>query len=197
MFNTETKLGPHANDWGAAEDGSHTYFVTYTGYPFDVTDPTTWTYDARAQRTDIAQSLSNLCRYNGHTQYYSVAEHSVWVADLLHDQGYSPEVQRLGLWHDATEAYVGDVPRPYKHLVTIDGRPFEDVEDDMAMRIFAHFGILYSRSLWEAVKSADMEVYRKERDLRPRVAYSGVRGDLPNMAGFTWLQKDYELSKWK
>lgn len=197
MYNTQVTMGPKASDWGAADEGAHSYFVTYTGYAFDVTDPTTWTYDRRAQRTDIAQSLSNLCRYNGHVQYYSVAEHSVWVSYILEEWGHHPDVQRLGLWHDATEAYVGDVPRPYKHLVTIAGRPFEDVEDDMAMRLFAHFDIQYSKSLWDVVKEADMEAYYRERSQRPRVAHNGVRGDLPNMAGFSWSQREYQLSKWQ
>lgn len=197
MYNTQVNLGPFAGDWGASDTEDHNYFVTFTGYAFDVTDPKTWTYDKRAQRTDIAQSLSNLCRYNGHAQYYSVAEHSVWVSDLLRDQGYGPEVQRLGLWHDATEAYVGDVPRPYKHLVSIAGRPFEDVEDDLAMRIFAHFGIPFSKSLWAPVKEADMEVYYLERDQRPRISSGSSRGLLPNLANFGWLQRDYELSKWQ
>ena len=197
MYNIQANSGPFAGDWGASAIEDHNYFVTFSGYPFDVTDPSTWTYDHRAQRTDIAQSLANLCRFNGHTHYYSVAEHSVWVSLLLRDQGYSPEVQRLGLWHDATEAYVGDIPRPYKHLVSIAGVPFEEVEDRMAMQLFAHFSILYSKSLWEAVKAADMEVYYLEREQRPRVSSNSTHGELPSLAGFGWLQRDYELSKWE
>jgi 5'-deoxynucleotidase YfbR-like HD superfamily hydrolase len=72
---------------------------------------------------DIAHSLAMICRWGGHAlTFYSVAEHSVRVADLLYVQavkaGKSLEESRkigfLGLMHDATEAYVGDIPRPIK-----------------------------------------------------------------------------------
>jgi hypothetical protein len=67
----------------------------------------------------------------------------------------------------------------------------------MAMQLFAHFSILYSKSLWEAVKAADMEVYYLEREQRPRVSSNSTHGELPSLAGFGWLQREYELSKWE
>lgn len=59
---------------------------------------------------DIAYSLSNLCRFGGHTDgFYSVAQHSVRVALYL------PLRSRfVGLMHDATECYLCDLPRPIK-----------------------------------------------------------------------------------
>lgn len=62
---------------------------------------------------DIAHSLSMLCRYAGHTKnFYSVGEHSVRVARWCRQFG--PEAALHGLLHDATEAYLVDVPRPIK-----------------------------------------------------------------------------------
>lgn len=60
---------------------------------------------------DIAHHLSMLCRYTGGvSRFYSVAEHSVRVAHYL-----PTELQLVGLLHDATEAYLGDVDRELKH----------------------------------------------------------------------------------
>lgn len=85
---------------------------------------------------DIAHALSNLCRFTGHTrEFYSVAEHSVrasYAAEtmirLSSYLGKEPQVLpppdapawfmgRVLLLHDASEAYVVDVPAPIKpHL---------------------------------------------------------------------------------
>lgn len=65
--------------------------------------------------TDIAHSLSNLCRFTGHTKvFYSVAEHSVRCYD------YATEHKLWVLLHDASEAYVNDIARPLKHSAAYD-----------------------------------------------------------------------------
>lgn len=82
---------------------------TFTGGTFDLANPTAKQVDIR----DIAHSLSLLCRFNGHCKrFYSVAEHSMNVADLLPN-----ELKLWGLLHDAHEAYIGDVSRPLKKLM--------------------------------------------------------------------------------
>ena len=64
---------------------------------------------------DIAHALSQICRFGGHTSsFYSVAEHSINVATLLEQQGADKITVLAGLLHDATEAYMGDMPRPIK-----------------------------------------------------------------------------------
>lgn len=79
-----------------------------------------WPLSPKAEEVDIidlAHSLSMQCRYNGHCKrFYSVAEHSVLIARwLLQESG--PEIALWGLLHDASEAYLADVPRPLKpHL---------------------------------------------------------------------------------
>lgn len=90
---------PRIGDW----------MQTFTGravYPMDLRP-------ADIDIRDIAHALSMQCRYAGHTQrFYSVAEHSVLVARYC--RLYGAEAALHGLLHDATEAYLVDVPRPVK-----------------------------------------------------------------------------------
>lgn len=65
---------------------------------------------------DIAHALAMLCRYNGHTRiFYSVAEHSLLVAGLMAELKLGDPFE--GLMHDAAEAYITDIPGPWKSLV--------------------------------------------------------------------------------
>ena len=68
---------------------------------------------------DIAAALSRSCRYGGHTtRHYSVAEHSVRLAWIMRDAGFDVDIQQEALMHDATEAYLCDIPRPVKPVLT-------------------------------------------------------------------------------
>lgn len=91
---------PRLGDW----------LQTYTGravYPMDLRPE-----DICIE--DIAHALSMLCRYNGHgLRFYSVAEHSVLIARHLRPK-HGDACALHGLLHDATEAYLADVPRPVK-----------------------------------------------------------------------------------
>lgn len=100
---------PSSTDSGQpARQGS--FMQTATGRKF-------WPMDPRADEVfieDIAHSLSLQCRYAGHClQFYSVAEHSVLIARHLRGQ-YDEQTALYGLLHDASEAYLVDVPRPVK-----------------------------------------------------------------------------------
>ena len=76
---------------------------------------------------DIAHSLSHICRFGGHCERaYSVAEHSLYVADILKSRGLPAAGQLAGLLHDGHEAYCGDVPTPIKVALGTSWRQFED-----------------------------------------------------------------------
>lgn len=69
----------------------------------------------------IARALSNICRYNGHSsRYYSVAEHSVMISRMV-----PQELALAALLHDASEAYVGDMPTGLKRAMGISFKSFE------------------------------------------------------------------------
>lgn len=65
---------------------------------------------------DVAGHLARLCRFSGATtSHYSVAQHSVMVADLL--AGHGAVTQLYGLLHDGHEYVFGDITTPVRRLV--------------------------------------------------------------------------------
>jgi hypothetical protein len=164
-----------------------TAIVVYSGEAFDIFNPQTWVFDI----DDIAKALSNTCRFAGHVEFYSVAEHCMRVSDYLKAAGYAEHVQLLGLMHDAIEAYIGDIPRPIKKTFKLDGEPITELEDTMERAMFHAFDLLsddFDRE-WSIVKKADIAIYEEERDERPNVG----QGLLPNAACRLWLQHYYSL----
>lgn len=82
---------------------------TYTGYYFDFVNPKPETICIE----DIAHALSRQPRFGGHLQIdYSVAEHCI-KAYYASPKQYA----KYALLHDASEAYMCDIPRPLKMLL--------------------------------------------------------------------------------
>lgn len=106
-----------------------TWITTFSGRRFYPLNPVL----EDIQLVDIAHALSLICRYNGHcTTFYSVAEHSVRVSELL-----AYEEALWGLLHDAPEAYICDVVSPIK-----DQLPFyAEYEDRLMGAIAARFDL--------------------------------------------------------
>lgn len=82
------------------------YFRTHTGRRVYPLSPSA----SEISIFDVAHSLSQMCRFLGHTTaFYSVAQHSVLVSENV------PQEDALwGLLHDASEAYLCDLPAPIK-----------------------------------------------------------------------------------
>ena len=91
------------------------WIQTSSGRAFDLLAPRAEDVDV----ADIAHALSRITRFSGHThgEPYSVAHHSMLVADLLASWGAPPAIVREGLLHDAGEAYYGDLTSPVKRAV--------------------------------------------------------------------------------
>jgi hypothetical protein len=131
-----------------------TQILTSTGKRFDLYEPDADLIDPR----DISHSLSNLCRFNGHTrEFYSVAQHCCMVADLV------PEEDKLAaLLHDGTEAFIGDMVRPLKEWM----HAYQDVEHWIWERICTRFNL--DLALPASVHHADLVALATERrDLMP------------------------------
>lgn len=90
------------------------YIITYGGIHFVHAAPSA----ADIHITDIAHALSMLCRGNGHVKhFFSVGQHCINCAKEAIARGYSKRVCAACLLHDAGEAYLSDVPRPFKKFI--------------------------------------------------------------------------------
>ena len=132
-----------------------TRMQTYTGEVFDFANPTPDMINIR----DIAHALSLTCRYGGHcVSHYSVAQHSVHCLECARRDMQSMEVKKWALLHDASEAYIGDLPRAPKSLLPC----FQALEDMIHQVIAERFNL--SWPMPPQVKAYDNAVLIAERD---------------------------------
>ena len=164
-----------------------TWIQTYRGKVMDVFDPDITQIDI----IDIAHSLSNQCRYNGHCDhFYSVARHCCLCASIMavdprsmyrmrwsrkrkqyeisSDQDkWSPDMHRQivfhALMHDAAEAYVGDMPRPIKRKFP----EFKKIEASLMDMVISRMGMVPLETfpgVAELIHQIDMRMCVTERD---------------------------------
>lgn len=101
---------------------------------------------------DIAHALSNQCRFGGHLpEFYSVAQHSFICSQKVGD-----EYKLQALLHDASEAYLLDIPRPIKQRL----RNYKEIEEKLMTLIGEKFGVKYP--LEKPVKQIDNELLEFE-----------------------------------
>ena len=135
---------------------------------------------------DIARALANQCRFGGHCRvFYSVAQHSVIVSELVEERGGDVEDAFAALMHDAGEAYLGDMPHPLKHSRPL-GAAFKAAEDHLEQALREHF----------AIKAGVPEIKRADRALLAcaRRAFSAETWHWPELEGVQPL--DLELTAW-
>lgn len=137
----------------------------------------------------IAHSLSLQCRWMGGTTnlatgdplFYSVAQHCVIVSDLVNlgrqklvpgaDWENLPSPALYGLMHDASEAFLCDVPRPLKPFLG----GYYDYEKALMVAILREFGVPTTPEIYEAVRRVDNAMIFLERDAligAPVIPYS-------------------------
>src|SRR5918999_5161669 len=158
------------------------YLQTVSGRwvnPFDP-DP------AELDPGDIARALANQCRFGGHSRaFYSVAQHSVLVSRLVEQRGGDVEDVFAALMHDASEAYLGDMPHPLKHRSAL-GAAFKQAEEHLERAIRERFGI---KPDVPEIKRADRALLATERR-----AFSAETWRWPELEGVEPLE--LELTAW-
>lgn len=109
---------------------------------------------------DIAHSLAQRPRYSGHSrEFLSIAEHSYNVSMLV-----DPSLAKAALLHDASEAYLCDIPSPVKqspHMTYLRG-----IEDEIQDLIYQRFDV--PAIDYAELKAADvvMMAVEAERNMR-------------------------------
>lgn len=155
----------HASGSLEEHEPNHDWIQTYSGVAFPFLRPRR----EHIKLEDVAHALSNLCRFGGHTrEFFSVAQHSVLVATILaEDRGWTWDspIVRLGLLHDAAEAYLVDVPRPIKQYLA----EYKVIEEGILRAIFRRFslGELDWSGYHDEIKYADnVALVTEHRDLQ-------------------------------
>jgi 5'-deoxynucleotidase YfbR-like HD superfamily hydrolase len=158
------------------------YLQTVSGRWVNPFDPEPDQLDAG----DIARALANQCRFGGHSRvFYSVAQHAVIVSQLVEERGGGTEEAFAALMHDATEAYLGDMPHPIKHRSAL-GAAFRAAEDQLEQVIHERFRI---KADVPEIKHVDRALLATERR-----AFSAEEWHWPELDGVEPL--DLELTAW-
>lgn len=144
------------------------WVVTLSGQRFNILKPEPT--DVRLE--DIACSLARQARFNGHTRFfYSVGQHSCLGAQV----SPTKDIGLLMLFHDATEAYIGDLVSPVKRLLP----DFEIIESRIHWAICQRFGLELPTP--KVIKQIDRRLLATEvRDLITKdLASWGIGADEP------------------
>jgi 5'-deoxynucleotidase YfbR-like HD superfamily hydrolase len=108
------------------------------------------------------------------------------VADLVRERGGDDQDVLWALLHDASEAYLGDLPHPIKHRSEL-GRAFAAVEAPLQDAILRRFGLPTEPP--PLVKPADRALLATERRTVAKVAWHW-----PELEGVEALE--VELEPW-
>ena len=126
----------------------------YSGLEINLINPTEDMIDIR----DIARGLAYKGHFGGQTpEFFSIAQHCILVCNLMEDDFKdNNDMMLLGLLHDASEAYLGDMVKPLKvHLPR-----FQEIEHNLMQVICNKFNLRCSDI--EQLKKYDIEAQKIE-----------------------------------
>lgn len=143
--------------------------ITASGKYIDLANPD----PAAIHILDIAKSLSNLCRFGGHTRrFYSVAEHTWFCVRVAISKRYPLECQQAISLHDGSEAYLQDIVKPLKVLLP----QYQELEQRMMAAIQRKFGVDFAR--WQKeIEAIDHSMLIAERNFLFGTSINGWEGE--------------------
>jgi len=155
--------------------------TTASGRYIDLSDIGTSFSEAAITKGDlveeISRGLANTLRFSGQLGNLTVAQHSLLVARIAKHRKQSSRQQLIGLLHDASEAYLGDIPTPLKRLLP----DYRALESKVMCAIHARFldAFWLSRPEKELLDAADVAAFELEVTLHspfPFPCYGMERG---------------------
>lgn len=135
---------------------------------------------------DIAHALAHQCRFGGHcSEFYSVAQHSILCSKLA-----STENKLAALMHDASEAYLIDIPRPIKGGLA----NYKELEDKVMHVIAQKFGFKYP--LDKEIKDIDHQMFTIEwHELMIKDVQRTIKCGTPEVVRSGFLSRFYALTQ--
>jgi hypothetical protein len=142
---------------------------THSGQTFYYDKPEDFEYSL----ADIGYALGNICRFVGQAGWWSVAQHSLLVSELV-----EPKDKLRGLLHDAAEAFVTDLPSALKHMPQMTF--YRELDKRITKAIYRQFGVPEDKEANKRVKQMDILAYEMESKLLGRgKVYEELAIDVP------------------
>jgi 5'-deoxynucleotidase YfbR-like HD superfamily hydrolase len=126
-----------------------------SGHVFDYANPMGGDFDYH----DVAHALARVSRFAGHTATpigYSVANHAIFVAELVTFIYHQPELALAALHHDDVEFVTGDWPSPMKRYIKSRGFDYKrELERPIESAITHKLGLVPDDLHAGVIKDAD------------------------------------------
>lgn len=120
--------------------------------------------------SDIAGALSKICRFGGQVNcFYSVAEHSWHCCQVAKGDGLPLETQLAVLLHDAAEAFVGDVVKPLKVMLS----DYKAIESNVVAAISKKWQVNFDDPTIEEIDHAMLIAERRFLFTADKVKWTG------------------------
>lgn len=142
----QTALGSHKK-----ATNMNPWVQTHSGKKFHFLEP----HHDEIDIEDIAHALSHQCRFNGHVErFYSVAEHCYHMCLC-----FSKKEGLAALLHDASEAYISDIPAPLKRFLP----DYQKIENSIQNAIYSKWNVLVGKELNDRIESMDKAILLTEK----------------------------------